>query len=590
MAVAPEHDTTVTPNDAPFRFAHEPNQDIGDDRRLRWFTLLSVVAVIAVLLSLLLLFTRWHQEQQERQKLFEQRVNLQVQALDQQLQRYDVLIGDFSRVMRQGHAATSAIFKDVTENWPQRFHDMQFVAFYRADDSGTLRLRDVTPADTLELRSGATLLRVVPTARSELWADARQWRSHFIVQSDELTTPRLNILYPVLSRDNQFDTAQFFGVLHLGIDLNEFIIASFKSDDKNTIRLQVANANDQNEVLFDSHPELTNTFKHREHYHAEFSLLTGGLNWQLRFFTLSDYPFSQFLWRYVGAVFALLSSTFWLIFGLWARRYFKQTQRKLAHAKRTLTHARELLHQTENELDNFSYCVSHDLRAPLRHIRSYSQILLLDHGAQLDSEGLTLSQRIADSGAKMSRLIDDLLRLSRVSRSPMKPVPCDLSELVSSVYVELRGEFSQTDVRFKCEPAINVVADPPLMRIAINCLLHNALKYSSKRVLADVQFGIDPHNTTEIVYFIRDNGVGFDMRYIDRLFAPFNRLHGEDDFGGTGIGLATAKRVILRHGGRIWGKSMPNEGTTMYFTLPPPLSRTLSGNETASLNDVEDGE
>lgn len=534
----------------------------------------TLAATLGVVLSLTIVINAWRDQQQQLQAQLEKTVNAQVSAVDQQLKLFDGVLSEVAQLLQQRRAEDDQLFTGLTENMGRRLPALRFIAFYRSDENNNLRLTEVTPKDTLDLRTGASLLRVLPNAGREMWADARQWRSHFIVQLQENRNARLNVLYPVVSRVNQFDAAQLLGVLHMGIDIERFVSSSLHHAAAEDVYLTIVDVDENNGVIFSNIPEDAQSELNSErNRHSEYSLLTGGLNWRLHFYAMNPEWLTHFAKQQMGSLLALVLSIAWLTMIIFSLRRFNRLQLEQQHAESTLTHTRVLLQQTETELDNFSYCVSHDLRAPLRHIRSYSQILLLDHGSQLDDEGKLLSQRIADSGAKMSRLIDDLLRLSRVSRSPIKFVPCDLSELVSSVYVELRQEFAQLDVRFKCEPAITVVADPTLLRIALSCLLHNALKYSSKKVLADIQFGIDLNTPGETAYFIRDNGSGFDMRYVDRLFAPFNRLHGEDDFGGTGIGLATAKRVILRHGGRIWVKSVPNEGTTMFFTLPPPHLR-----------------
>lgn len=538
-----------------------------------------IVATLGLVLAITLLLKAWHSQQNEQQQMFDASVSKQVQAIDQQLRYFDTVISDLARVIQQTNAGPE-LFASLTENLNNRLKVMRFMAFYRGDDNGNLRLTDVMPKDSPELRTGSALLHILPSAGRELWADARQWRSHYLVQATDNSAPRMNVLFPVITRINQFDAAQLLGVLHMGIDLEKFVSASLHHAGRADVFVTILDADNDNRVLYNSGPDGQLYLEQKRYaHHGEFSLLTGGLNWRLHFFSLDTASGITFIKQQMGTLLAAVVSLMTLLVSFGLLTHVRRLQQQFSHAQQSFLHTRELLHQTETELDNFSYCVSHDLRAPLRHIRSYSQILLLDHGEQLAEEGKLLSQRISESGAKMSRLIDDLLRLSRVSRSPMKPTTCDLSELVSSVYVEMRQEFPQLDVRFKCEPAITVVADATLLRIALSCLMHNALKYSSKRVLADIQFGIDLNTPGEATYFIRDNGIGFDMRYVDRLFAPFNRLHGEDDFGGTGIGLATAKRVILRHGGRIWVKSVPNEGTTMFFTLPPPGSRPPSLNE-----------
>ena len=223
--------------------------------------------------------------------------------------------------------------------------------------------------------------------------------------------------------------------------------------------------------------------------------------------------------------------------------------------------------QTANkELETFSYSVSHDLRAPLRAIDGFSQALLEDYGAVLDSMGLDYLKRIRKGAGRMGELIDDMLMLSRVTRYEMQVQGVDMSELAGVVADQLREQFPDRAVRFTVVPGMRVQADPQLLRILLENLLGNAWKYTGQ--VAEARVELDRLRIDgETVYVVRDNGAGFDMRYADKLFGAFQRLHGKE-FEGTGVGLATAQRILLRHGGRIWAEAEIGKGARFYFTLP----------------------
>lgn len=211
------------------------------------------------------------------------------------------------------------------------------------------------------------------------------------------------------------------------------------------------------------------------------------------------------------------------------------------------------LEEANSELESFSYSVSHDLRAPLRHIEGFSQLLLEDYGKQLDEEGQSHLLRLKRASQRMSQLIDDLLELSRVTRSELNCQATNLSRMAHLVLLEL-GQ-SQPERKVKWEIAEDVMADGDarLLRVVMENLLGNAWKYTARNEEAIIEFGSYMDRGVAI-YYVRDNGAGFDMKYADKLFAPFQRLHRTEEFEGTGIGLATVKRIVGRHGGRIWLK------------------------------------
>jgi light-regulated signal transduction histidine kinase (bacteriophytochrome) len=218
------------------------------------------------------------------------------------------------------------------------------------------------------------------------------------------------------------------------------------------------------------------------------------------------------------------------------------------------------------ELDAFSYSVSHDLRAPLRSIDGFSQILLEDYSDKLDAEGRQYLRRVRESSQQMAQLIDDLLNLSRVTRADMKMEAVDLSAMARTVAEALQATEPERTAEFAIQPGMTAQGDPRLLRVVLNNLLGNAWKYSGTRPQTRIEVGRSEQNGRAI-YCVRDNGVGFDMAYADKLFGVFQRLHSGSEFPGTGIGLATVQRIIHRHGGRIWAEGAVGRGATFYFTL-----------------------
>lgn len=233
----------------------------------------------------------------------------------------------------------------------------------------------------------------------------------------------------------------------------------------------------------------------------------------------------------------------------------------------TDTKARRGLEIANKELEAFSYSVSHDLRAPLRSIRGFSQALLEDYGDVLDERGRDYLTRVIRATERMSQIIDDLLDLSRFSQRKLNYGIVNLSAIVKDIVNELSEKYGQRKVDVKIADGLVAECDGALVRIVLENLLDNAWKFTANREQAVIQFGAI-EKEGETVYFVQDNGVGFDMEYSEKLFNPFQRLHGEE-FEGTGIGLATVARIIHRHGGRIWAHGTPGVGATFYFTLAP---------------------
>lgn len=242
--------------------------------------------------------------------------------------------------------------------------------------------------------------------------------------------------------------------------------------------------------------------------------------------------------------------------------------------------AREL-EVKNSELESFAYSVSHDLRGPLRSIDGFSQLVLEDAGDKLGDSEREYLQRTRLAAQKMGILIDDLLQLSNVSRAGCDPQAVDLSEMVESSFEKLRQLEPDRNVILDIEPNINVTGDQSLLDIAIGNLVDNAWKYTSKNSEAKIRFAKQERDG-KVAYFIKDNGVGFDVRYESKLFGPFQRLHTDSEYPGTGIGLATVHRIIDKHGGRIWANAKEGFGATFYFTLGNGLKSKLEGNATSN--------
>ncbi|HUE98811.1 MAG TPA: PAS domain S-box protein [Anaerolineales bacterium] len=258
------------------------------------------------------------------------------------------------------------------------------------------------------------------------------------------------------------------------------------------------------------------------------------------------------------------------------------TERKRAEAE--LQKAKQELEAANKELEAFSYSVSHDLRSPLRSIDGFSQALLEDYADQLPAKGQDHLKRVRAATQRMGQLIDDLLNLSRVSRAIMKSGPVDLSELAQGIAGELQRTQPERRVNFSITPNLKAHGDPNLLRVVLENLLNNAWKFTSKLEQAEIEIGSKDEND-ETIYFIRDNGAGFDMAYVDKLFRAFQRLHYMSEFSGTGIGLATVQRIINRHGGRIWAEGAVDQGAIFLFTLPA-LDRAKPGTQPQEIESL----
>ena len=311
-------------------------------------------------------------------------------------------------------------------------------------------------------------------------------------------------------------------------------------------------------------PEIAHPFQERlnqavttsEVVEYEYSLpnVSGGNNWFQARIAAYDTPEGQ---RIV-----------WLARNINGQKQAEEEIHKLnAKLEQRVEERTAQLQAANHELEAFAYSVSHDLRGPLRAIHGFTSLLAENNLPQLDEQGQRYLTNVQQAAQRMSVLIDDLLELSRISRKEIHRVACSMSTLAEEVLGEFQNLLPDRPVEIHINPGMTVQGDPSLIRAMLENLLGNAWKFTSKRNPAQITFGMRQQDR-EIVYFIKENGAGFDMAYADRLFGAFQRLHRDEEFEGTGIGLATVQRIVHRHGGRIWAEAGVEQGASFFFTLP----------------------
>jgi light-regulated signal transduction histidine kinase (bacteriophytochrome) len=232
-----------------------------------------------------------------------------------------------------------------------------------------------------------------------------------------------------------------------------------------------------------------------------------------------------------------------------------------------LRQARDELEAKTKELEAFAYSVSHDLRAPLRHVVGYTELLSKRAAATMDDTSRRYMTTIQDSARRMGVLIDDLLAFSRVGRVEMQRTSVNLGQLVKEAVSEVRPETDGREIAWKIGALPTVAGDRAMLRLALVNLVSNAVKFTRRRPRTEIEIGSTDGKPGEVVVFVRDNGVGFDMKYVDKLFGVFRRLHQAEEFEGTGIGLASVQRIVQRHQGRVWAEGVVDHGATFYFTV-----------------------
>jgi light-regulated signal transduction histidine kinase (bacteriophytochrome) len=243
-------------------------------------------------------------------------------------------------------------------------------------------------------------------------------------------------------------------------------------------------------------------------------------------------------------------------------------EKEIERLNRELSRRADELMASNKELEAFAYSVSHDLRAPLRHVAGYSELLKRQASSSLDGKSRRYVETIVESANRMGNLIDDLLAFSRIGRAETRATLISLEQLVMEVVAEIKQETTGRDIAWKIHPLPACYGDRAMLRLVIANLVSNAVKFTSARTRAEIEIGCVDTNESEVEVFVKDNGAGFDMRYAHKLFGVFQRLHLAEQFEGTGIGLAIVQRIILRHGGRVRAEGMVDHGAVFYFSLP----------------------
>lgn len=251
----------------------------------------------------------------------------------------------------------------------------------------------------------------------------------------------------------------------------------------------------------------------------------------------------------------------------------KQSEKELSRLTSELERRVMELQQANKELEAFSYSVSHDLRQPLRALEGYSEILLEDYEERLDEEGKEILRSICWNSERMAELITNLLHFSRFSRQSLTKSTVNMTSVARSVWEETVSAEIAGAIRFHIGELPPAFGDAAMIRQVFSNLISNAVKYTRQREKRVVEIGSTTNGNDEIVYFVRDNGIGFDMRYVEKLFGVFKRLHSDSEYEGTGVGLAIVKRILDRHNGHVWAEGKPEEGATFYFTLPPRIEK-----------------
>jgi light-regulated signal transduction histidine kinase (bacteriophytochrome) len=267
---------------------------------------------------------------------------------------------------------------------------------------------------------------------------------------------------------------------------------------------------------------------------------------------------------------------FAIMIGLFAQRRrriehdLRRARDELEKSNAALERRRLELESANKELEAFAYSTSHDLRAPLRHVAGYSELLQKHAGAALDDKSRRYVANLLESAKKMGMLIDDLLAFSRIGRAEAHNTMVSLEQLLREVLAEIERDTEGREIAWKVGALPTVHGDRAMLRVALFNLVSNAVKFTRTRAHAEIEIGCAEGKPDEVVVFVRDNGVGFDMKYLNKLFGVFQRLHRPESFEGTGIGLATVQRIVARHGGRVWAEGVVDGGATFYFSAPKP--------------------
>ncbi|MFN5869216.1 MAG: sensor histidine kinase, partial [Akkermansiaceae bacterium] len=246
----------------------------------------------------------------------------------------------------------------------------------------------------------------------------------------------------------------------------------------------------------------------------------------------------------------------------------KHAEERISKLNSALEIRAAALETANKELDSFTYSVSHDLRAPLRAIDGFSHMVIKDHAGQLDDEGCRKLNVIRNEAHRMQLLIDDLLAFSRLGRQPINSILIDMETMAKDVFDELSAQYPERKLRLHLQKLPPALGSESLIRQVWINLISNAIKFTRDREIGEIEIGAQDGGDSGQIYSIKDNGVGFDMRHANKLFGVFQRLHNQEEFSGTGVGLALVQRIIIRHGGLVWAEAKIDHGATFYFSLP----------------------
>jgi signal transduction histidine kinase len=552
-------------------------------------------AVLAVALLLTALATEYVRENVAARETarFGQEVASRHAAIDRRINAYiDAMLGaralfDASQEVSEDEWRAYVSSVDIES----RYEGIQALAFVRREPDGTFPVTYVQPETEVNdgsLGEDASLAGATDREAMEGARDSGEPRAtdKVFVRSEPVPNsgadyalkPGFRVYLPLYRGDEAISGS----VEERREALRGYVVGHFRSDEllrgifgvtpERTVDFELYDSEEMlgEHLLFDSDGEVR-AEGDPDALHGTRGLFVAGREWTLYFEALPGfYEEGQGdLSLLVGASGVAIS---FLFFGI--TYALVRNRLRVEGAGKRLEETNRELEATNRELEAFSYSVSHDLRAPLRSIDGFSQILLEDYWDDLDDEGRDYLRRVRGASQKMGRLIDDLLGLSRVTRGVLRRERVDLGAIAREVFAELREEAPERRVEFHADEGLVELGDARLVRVALWNLIGNAWKFTAKEPVTRIEFGRDAQLSREggvPVYAVRDNGAGFEMAYANKLFGAFQRLHASDEFEGTGIGLATVQRIVHRHGGRIWARGAVGEGAAFFFTLRPGL-------------------